>query len=219
MNRASMGLALFEKDGDYFAFEKAMGEGLARCPGLRLVAYCLMPNHFHFVLWPHGDQEVSAYLKWVTMTFAQRWHAHRGTAGRGRLFQGRFKSFPIQRNEPVLSVCRYVERNPLRAGLVDRAEAWRWSSLGCRLEALAGDGRRAALLCGEWPVRRGDEAAWLHRVNAAESSAELAALRLSARRGVPYGADSWVRLTAAELGLESCLRRPGRPRKNVENGV
>jgi putative transposase len=227
MNRASIGLELFTKDGDYLAFEKAMAEGLQRWPGVRVVTYCLMPNHFHMVLWPKADNEVSAYLRWVTMTFSHRWHAHRKSIGRGRVFQGRFKSFPVQRDGKVLAVCRYVERNPLRAGLVRRAQDWPWSSLACRLEALSGDPRRATALLSPWPIHRGtrgepaktdhdaqrnEEAEWLRRVNEPETAEELSALRNSAYRGTPLGSDRWVKSTARNLGLESSLRNRGRPR-------
>src|SRR5262249_8247 len=101
---------------------------------IRLLAYCVMPNHWHLVLWPHHDGDLSEFLRWLTVTHTQRWHAHHHTAGTGPLYQGRFKSFPIQADESLLSVCRYVERNPLRAGLVRQAETWRWGSLWHRVK-------------------------------------------------------------------------------------
>src|SRR5437870_4093756 len=145
LNRAVARLPLFQKDGDYDAFERVLAEALAEHP-TRLLAYCLMPNHWHFVLWPRRDGELTAFLRWLTHT--QRWHAHYHTAGTGHLYQGRFKAFPVQEDEHLLTVCRYVERNPLRAGLVSRAEAWRWSSLAHRL---AGDAQAQKLL-HPWPL-------------------------------------------------------------------
>ena len=97
---------------------------------IRLLAFCLMPNHWHMVLWPEQDDQLTAFLRWLTHTHTQRWHAHHHTAGTGHLYQGRFKSFPIEQDDHLLTVLRYAERNPLRAGLVSRAERWRWSSLG-----------------------------------------------------------------------------------------
>jgi putative transposase len=91
-----------------------------------------MPNHFHLVLWPRRDGDLSRFMQWLTMTHTQRWHAHRRDAGHGHLYQSRFKSFPIQTDGHFLSVCRYVERNALRARLVGRAEDWAWCSLACR---------------------------------------------------------------------------------------
>jgi putative transposase len=164
-----------------------------------------MPNHWHLVVWPRQDGELSCYLHWVTMTHTQRWHAHRHTTGTGPLYQGRFRSFPVQEDEHLLTVCRYVERNPLRAGLVKRAEDWRWSSLWYRVQ-----GHLPAWLHA-WPVPIPD--GWLEHVNAPGSEAELEALRRSVARGSPFGAPAWQRRTAEQLGLESTLRSRGRPRK------
>jgi len=83
---------------------------------IRLLAYCLMPNHWHMVLWPGKDGEITQFLRWLTITHRQRRHANRHTTGYGH--QGRFKSSPIERAESLLNVMRYVERNALRANLV-----------------------------------------------------------------------------------------------------
>src|SRR6476659_2839010 len=128
LNRAVGRRTLFKKDGDYAAFEAALEEAADFQP-MRLLAYCLMPNHWHLVLWPKADGDLSRYVRWVTVTHAQRYHAHYHTAGTGPLYQGRFKAFPVQAGDHLSTVCRYVERNALRAGLVKAAEGWRWSSL------------------------------------------------------------------------------------------
>jgi REP element-mobilizing transposase RayT len=114
---------LFHKPGDYAAFEAVLRQAKDWQP-MRLLAYCLMPNHWHLLLWPHGDGELSEFLRWLTLTHTQRWHAHHHSAGSGPIYQGRFKSFPVQEDEHLLRVCRYVERNGLRAGLAERAEGW-----------------------------------------------------------------------------------------------
>jgi putative transposase len=88
-----------------------------------------MPNHWHLLLWPRRDGELSEILRWITVTHTQRWHAHHRTAGTGPVYQGRFKSFPVQTDAHFLTVARYVERNALRAKLVPRAEDWQWSSI------------------------------------------------------------------------------------------
>jgi putative transposase len=111
MNRTWPGVELFEDDGDYQAFEKVLTEAVDLHCGIRLCAYCLMPNHFHLVLWPRTDGQLSRFMQWLGMTHAARWHAHRHTGGRGHLYQSRFRSFPIQQDHHFLSVCRYVERN------------------------------------------------------------------------------------------------------------
>jgi putative transposase len=145
LNRAVGRATLFRKDGDYAAFESALREAKSWQP-LRLLAYCLMPNHWHLLLWPEHDGDLSEFLRWLTVTHTQRYHAHYHTAGTGPLYQGRFKSFPVQEDGHLLTLQRYVERNPLRAGLARRAEGWRWSSLWQRSQ-----GRGAAWL-DEGPV-------------------------------------------------------------------
>ena len=124
-------MQLFDDEGDYLAFLRVLGAGLERHPQARLLSYCLMPNHWHLVFWPRrkADTVLSELMRWVGTTHVRRWHKHRHSVGTGPIYQGRFKSFPIQEDDHMLTVCRYVERNALRAGLVDRAELWRWGSL------------------------------------------------------------------------------------------
>jgi REP element-mobilizing transposase RayT len=123
LNRAVARLPLFQKDGDYEAFERVLALALKKYP-IRLLAYCVMPNHWHMVLWPREDGELSAFLRWLTLTHSMRWHTHYHTTGTGHLYQNRFKSFPIEADDHLYTVLRYVERNALRANLVKRAEDW-----------------------------------------------------------------------------------------------
>jgi putative transposase len=208
LNRANARLPLFRKEADYAAFERVLEEALQREP-LRVLGYCLMPNHWHLVVWPNAgaDRQVSEFMRWLTVTHTQRWHAHRHTAGTGHLYQGRFKSFPIQADEHLYTVLRYVERNPVRADLVRRAEEWRWSSLW---HWHKGDEAAGKLLTA-WPFPRPDD--WLTRVNRAETKAELDALRRSVRRGQPFGSEGWTAALIARLGLEHTIRPQGRPSK------
>lgn len=205
LNRRVGRLPLFEKPADYAAFEMILQAAVERTR-LRLVAYCLMPNHWHLLLWPRTDGELSEALRWLTVTHTQRWHAHRHTAGTGPVYQGRFKSFPVQTDEHFLTVARYVERNARRAQLVDRAEEWQWSSLWRRTQ---GEQKAMAWL-SEWPVDRPGD--WVARVNQPETAAELEALRCSVQRGRPFGSESWMVRVAKRLGLESTLRPRGRPK-------
>jgi putative transposase len=211
MNRGVARLPLFEKEGDYEAFERVLAEALNVQP-TRILAYCLMPNHWHFVVWPAADGELTAFLRWLTHTHTQRWHAHYHTAGTGHLYQGRFKACPVQEDEHLYAVLRYVERNALRAGLVARAEAWRWCSLWRR--QTGAEGRQALL--SPWPLPVPED--WLERVNRAETDAELSALRQAVLRGRPFGSAAWERQTAVRLGLGYTLRPRGRPKKNAEEG-
>jgi putative transposase len=208
LNRAVGRATLFRKEGDFAAFERVLGQ-VSEFQPMRLLAYCLMPNHGHLVLWPKADGDLSTYVRWLTVTHTQRHHAHYHTAGTGPLYQGRFKSFPIQQGDHLRAVCRYVERNPLRAGLVAKAQGWRWSSLGGRNAA-------RALALSEWPEARPERQTWLKSVNGAETEAELAALRRSVVRGAPYGEDGWAERTARRLHLESTLRPRGRPAKEPD---
>jgi putative transposase len=206
LNRASRRAALFEGPGDYAAFARLLVEAQAERP-VRLLAYCLMPNHWHLVLWPQHNRDLSRFVSWVTLTHTQRWHARRGTAGSGHLYQGRFKSFPVEADEHLLVVCRYVERNALRAGLVGRAEDWPWGSLAQR-RAGRGDGQPVLTEPPlPWP------AGWAAWVNAAQTAAEEEAVRRCARRGRPFGSAGWVGQMVTSYAQGPTVRPPGRPRK------
>ena len=204
LNRACARATLFRKDRDYEAFLNILDEALKLHP-IRLLGYCVMPNHWHFVLWPKTGTEMTDFLRWLTHTHAMRWHAHYHTSGTGHLYQGRFKAFPVQGDEHFYSLLRYVERNPLRAGMVKKAEEWRWSSLHHRLNEV-GPSRLSP-----WPLTLSRD--WAAHVNKPQSDAEVEALRRSVLRGRPYGDEAWEASTAKKLGLEFTLRDRGRPRK------
>jgi len=206
LNRRVGRLRLFEKPADYAAFERVLHQAHERT-GIRIAAYCLMPNHWHLLLWPRDDGELSEVMRWITVTHTQRWHAHRQTSGSGPVYQGRFKSFPVQTDEHFLTVARYVERNAKRAKLVKRAEEWRWSSLWRRAQR---DAKLVEFL-SEWPVER--PRGWVKMVNGPDKAAELEALRCSAQRGRPFGGEAWVVRMAKRLRLESTLRPRGRPKQ------
>lgn len=207
LNRAAGRGRLFVKESDYEAFERIMEQTRARVE-CRLLAYCLMPTHWHFLLWPREDDQLSEFLRLLCVTHAQRLHAHRHSAGTGPVYQGRFKSFPVQTDDHFLTVARYVERNPVRAGLAGRAEEWRWSSLWRRR---SGSGEQRSLLC-DWPVDPPTQ--WLRHVNQPEDPRQLDDLRTCLKRGRPYGDDSWAQQVADKLGLAATLRPMGRPRKD-----
>lgn len=207
LNRANARMTIFAEDADYVAFESVLLQAVERTPDARLLGYCLMPNHWHLLLWPRTDDALSRFVGWLTLTHTQRWHAHRRSIGSGHLYQGRFKSFPIAEDEHFYSAARYVERNALRAKLVRRAEQWRWGSLHRWQRGSAED--RALL--SAWPLPR--KPSWVAYVNALQSESELAALRHSTARGSPLGDAAWRKATARRLGLESTLRARGRPKK------
>ena len=206
LNRGVGRRRLFLQDADFEAFERIIQRTLESRP-MRIVAYCLMSNHWHFVLWPKRDGDLAAFMQKLTITHARNWQEHRRQVGYGHLYQGRYKSFPIERDEHFYHVVRYVERNALRANLVDRAEDWRWGSLWQRA---SGTPEQRSWL-GEWPLPRPAE--WLRHVNRSQTAGELAAIRRSVQRGQPYGDADWAAATAERLGLESTLRPRGRPKQ------
>lgn len=209
LNRGVARMQLFEKHGDYQAFEAVLRETHEQTP-MRICAYCLMPTHWHLLLWPEHDGDLAAFMQRLTITHVRRWQEHRGFAGLGHVYQGRYKSFPVEHDEHFLAVARYVERNALRANLVVRAEKWRWSSLWRRYHGSAEE--RAVL--SAWPIERPTQ--WLRFVNNVETEQELSALHQSVQRGRPFGTAKWQQRIAKRLGLESAYRPTGRPRKTAK---
>jgi putative transposase len=208
INRGNGRMRLFHKDGDFASFEAVLAEGLGRYP-VDLLTYCLMDNHWHLVLRPRTDEALGRFMGWVGVTHVPRHHEHYQTRGGGHLYQGRFKSFPVQDDVRFLVLCRYVEANALRAGLVARAEDWAWGG------AYARRYRGKTLALSDWPVGRPSN--WTTVVNEVIGERELESLRVSVNRGRPWGHEDWVQRTARRLGLLFTLRDPGRPRKNERN--
>jgi putative transposase len=205
INRGNGRAEVFHKDGDFEAFLKALAHACIEIP-MPVLGFCLMPNHFHLVLQPKGDGDLSRWMHWVLNTHVRRYHQHYHSSG--HIWQGRFQAFPNEQDEHLLTVLRYVERNPVRAHLVRRAERWSWSSARCWQEE---SHRPSYLSVG--PVER--PAPWLPWVNQALTVAELEALRHCVTRGRPFGNPAWVEKTARRLGLQSTLRPRGRPRKQA----
>lgn len=204
LNRGNARRKIFFKDSDFEAFERVIRDGLEKYP-IDLISYQWMSNHWHMVLSPRQDKAMSAFLGWVTMTHSQRFHAHNKTSGHGHVYQGRYKSFPVQEDHHFHTVCRYVERNALTAGAVDRAEDYRWGSLW---NWRGGD---SEIKLSKWPVKR--LPGWVERVNAPITKKEKDALQNCIARGCPFGTKNWATKTAKKQGLEITLRPRGRPRK------
>lgn len=203
INRSAKQTLLFESSADYRAFQQTLAMAVDRFD-VALFAYCVMPNHWHFVLTPRADHALSRFMHWLTTTHARRWQIAKGLDGRGAVYQGRFRSIPIQTDRHFLWVCRYVERNALRAALVEHAQDWRWSSLWQRH---TNDDRPTL---ARWPVD--PPADWLTHVNTPQTLPELEAFRRSMHTGQPYGEADWCNAALAVLGWPS-RRGRGRPRK------
>ena len=145
---------MFRKEADFEAFERVMVESHQRQP-LRILSYCVLSNHWHFVVWPEEDGQLTGFFRKRAHTHAMRWRVSHRTVRYGHLYQGWFKSFPVQRDDHLLSLLRYVERNPVSAGLVERAQLWRWGSLWSRVhgdEAIQVLRLRGVKLCFWFPI-------------------------------------------------------------------
>lgn len=202
LNRGNGRAQVFHKPADYQAFLQTIAAAQVRMR-MRVLGYCLMPNHFHLVLRPFGDGDLGRWMQWLMTTHVQHYRRHYGSSG--HVWEGRYKAFPSQDDDHLMTVIRYVERNALRAGLVRRAENWPHGSLHART-------RKAGPIALEPPPlpRIG---AWVERVNQPLSEAELSAMQRCVARGTPFGTELWTKTTASRLGLESSLRPRGRPKK------
>lgn len=205
MNRAVRRTVLFESAPDYDAFVDLVVESLPKFK-IKIIAYCLMPNHWHFVIICERIAHLSKWMHWVTSTHANRWNGFHGTRGTGAVYQDRFKAVPVQKTRSLIRVCRYVERNALRAGLVRASELWRWSSL----HAISNN--CVVIPLDEWPIPRPIN--WRELVNLPETAAEFDDLRRMIRRNQPIGSTAWQEAVAPFVGQS--MRSKGRPRRKSE---
>ena len=194
LNRANGREKIFQKEKDYEAFEKILFEAKEKYP-MRILSFCIMPNHWHLILYPHEGEDLPKFMRWITHTHTQRWHTHYKSIGCGHVYQGRYKSFPIEKDNYFLQACRYVERNPLRAGLVKKVGNWRWSSLWIRE---FGTKKQKSLL-SEWPVEM--PILYLKWANTLlkDEEEKLENLRNSIQTGTPF----WRRKLDKENGRKA----------------
>lgn len=205
LNRGNAKREVFSTGRDYAEFIELLQAAKARHP-ISIYGYCLMPNHFHLVVRSHGQDGLSRCMQWLMTSHVRRHHKRKHTDG--HVWQGRYKSFLIQEDAHLIVVLRYVERNPVRAGLVSIAEAWRWSSLRERI------GRHSAFLLDPAPIPLPSD--WSQCICRPLTNTELEAMRRSVRRRAPFGSSMWQEQVCAEYGLEATLRPRGRPRKGSE---
>ena len=182
INRANDRRRLFAQDDEYEQFVSLLSEAAQRTL-VRICSFCLMPNHWHLVLWPTTEGDISAFMHWLSSVHAMRVRKRSETVGSGHVYQDRFKSLPVETGVYYWNVTKYVEANPLRAGLVDRAEDWKWASLVDRFS----DTPRIALA---HPIELPRD--WTTWVNTGWTDEELFALRESTETGRPYGSAAWV---------------------------
>jgi len=202
LNRGNGKQCIFHKDQDYNIFIETIKEAKSKYR-IKIFAYCLMPNHFHLIIMPVQAKELSNFMQWLMTCHVRRYHKHYETSG--HVWQGRFKSFIIQKDNHLLTVLRYVEGNPVRAGLVNSAKAWKWSS------HRESSNMKPRLLTSEPPIILSQD--WSRYVDHPLAANELTILSESVKRGSPYGEITWRTKISKELGLESTLRSRGRPKK------
>jgi REP-associated tyrosine transposase len=189
-------------DADYRLYLRLLRDGCAKA-GTAVWGWCLMPNHVHLILVPTRPDGLAEALRGPHWAYAS--HVNRRENWRGHLWQSRFASVPM--DEPHLHVCfRYVELNPIRAGLVARPEEWPWSSARAHL------GRGEDGLTELAPMReRVDD--WRAFLAAGLSEAELDAIRVAERNCRPLGGPAFLDRIAALLGRDPRPPRRGRPRR------
>ncbi|MBE0596628.1 MAG: transposase [Desulfuromonadales bacterium] len=202
LNRGNGRQAVFFSDEDFATFIELVGTAGKRF-AVESLAYCLLPNHFHLLVRPARGAELGRFMQWL-MTSHVRRH-HRVYQGSGHLWQGRYKSFPVKDDAHLLTVMRYIEGNPVRAGLVASAREWPWSS---HLERV---GARPKRLIADAPIPLPPD--WGAFVDQPLTEGELERLGQSVTRQAPYGDGDWQMDVCEKYGLESTVRKRGRPRR------
>lgn len=203
INRGNMRMQVFDDAEDYDYFLDLLKTARKRF-AVELHAFCLMPNHFHLLLVPQKEKSLSQFMQWVMTSHVRYYHKKHHTSG--HVWQGRFKSFIVEKESYYLTLLRYIEANACRAHLVEKAEDWPYGSLH---ERLGKKPQRLDAAYMDLPVD------WPDYVNEPMEDSTLSTIRNSVNRQAPLGEAEWQLQTAAELGLLSTLNRRGRPRKKV----
>ena len=206
INRSNGRTKIFANESDYKHFESLMLEA-KELTNMRILAYCIMPNHFHIVLYPRNDGDMGEYMRWLTTTHVRQRRVATRSIGSGHLYQGTYKSFPVEEDKHLVDLIRYIEQNPLRAQLVKRAENWRWSSLYGRLNEVSVQKKILDTLVTELPAN------YIESVNDVYNEEKLAIFRKSVNKSTPYGSERWMSGMIEKFNLISTTRSPGRPKK------
>ncbi len=206
INRANGRMQIFNKKQDYQLFEELLAEA-KELTDMRILAYTIMPNHWHLVLLPRKDGDLAIFMHWLSTTHTRRVHVATKTVGAGHLYQGRYKSFLVEDDNYLRTLIKYVERNPVRAKLTRQCQAWQWGSAWRRI---SGTPKQKKLVDpSPTPLPHG----YLRWVNTLDKEDDLLEIRNAVNRGVPYGGERWVEQMITQHHLESTVRSQGRPRK------
>ena len=208
INRANGRRTIFETRDEYVHFEMLLKKAAEKFD-MRVLAYVLMPNHWHMILYPKVDGDLSLFMQWLTLTHTQQYHVWKQTTGHGHIYQGRYKSFLIETDSYLLTAIKYVERNPVRAKLVKKVENWRWGSGYRRLEGT----KKEQSLLAKSPVNLPHHyQSW---VNTPDREDDLTDLKISTEKGKPLGTRKWTERMIERFGLQATTRQRGRPRKGT----
>lgn len=207
INRANERQTIFNIDQDYQHFETLLQEAV-ELTDMRLLGYCIMPNHWHLIIYPSTDTMMSEFMGWLTSTHTRQYRTRTKTVGYGHLYQDRYKSFPIENDKHFIDLIRYVEQNPLRAKLVTQSENWKWGSLYRRTYGTIKQKKLLASLPTELPIN------YMQSVNQNLHEDALTDIRYSVNKGKPYGSDTWTNYLVEKFGLTHTIRGPGRPKSD-----
>ncbi len=207
INRAAGRLQIFNKEADYRLFEEIILEA-KDLTGMRILAYTIMPNHWHLILHPQNDGDLGVFMHRLTNAHTRRVHVKTKTIGHGPLYQGRYKSFLVDSDKYFLTLLKYVERNPVRAKLTESCEDWKWGSAYRRK---VGESVEEQILDSSPVPLPSNYKEW---INTSDVEENLDSIRTSINKGVPYGREAWVEKMVVRYDLETTRRSAGRPRKS-----
>ena len=201
LNRGNNKQVTFQNSSDYTRFVSLLRETTEKF-AIRYFAYCIMPNHFHLIMKSTCEDHLSKCMHWLLTAHVRRHHKTYNTSG--HVWQGRFKSFLIQENNHLLTVIRYIERNPVRAELVKHAIDWDWSSLKER--------KTGNNIISNPSISIPDK--WEDFVDIPLTQGEIDKIRLSIKRQTPFGDSEWQKKMCLSFGLQHTMRPRGRPPKS-----
>lgn len=195
LNRGNNRQTIFHDEKDFAVFIALIGRLRRECP-TRIYAFCLMSNHFHAIVQSRDIDTMSRLMHKLMRGYTVHHHRRHNTSG--RLWQDRYKAFPIERDEHFLVAVRYVLRNPVRAKLVQRPRDYPWSSL-----------THPSLVDSDWPVER--PANFEQDVEDSLQPELIGTLRASINRQLPFGSPKWTAKTSEQIGIPRSATAPPAP--------
>lgn len=206
INRSNGRVKIFSTEKEYRHFESLLQEA-KELTDMRILGYCIMPNHWHLILYPKRDTDLSEFMRWLTTTHVRQRRVATKSVGHGHLYQGTYKSFPVETSDYLTALLRYVEQNPLRANLVARSQDWQWGSLYRRTKGTPKEKKLLATLPVDLPLN------YLKSVNEIYNKEVLDKIRTAVNKGMPYGGEKWTGKMVKEYNMEGTMRGPGRPKQ------